>query len=140
MKYLINFEAHPAHEDITILGDGISEYAKQQRNHPPIEPFAFFIRDDSNRVLGGCNGNIGYGWAYIDQLWVEESLRGKGYGTALMLAAENLAKQKNCVATAVNTMDWEALEFYKKLGYRVEFERHGLLKNSIYYFLRKDFL
>ena len=35
-------------------------------------------------------------------------------------------------------MDWEALDFYKKLGYYVEFERHGYLKESVFYFLRKD--
>ena len=34
-------------------------------------------------------------------------------------------------------MDWEALAFYQKLGYEIEFERHGFAKNSIFYFLRK---
>ena len=76
---------------------------------------------------------------YVDQLWVDESLRGKGYGTRLMQAAEELGKKKKCISAAVNTMSWEALDFYKKLGYHVEFERHGVAKNSIFYFLRKDF-
>ena len=56
-----------------------------------------------------------------------------------MQAAEKLAQEKGCISAAVNTMDWEALDFYKKLGYRVEFERHGLAKDSICYFLRKNF-
>lgn len=139
MIYKINYEVNPTAHDMAILGSGISRYATQQRDHKPIEPFGFFVRDEKAQVLGGCNGNIGYGWMYVDQLWVHESLRNKGYGTKLMNAAEQLAKDKQCVAAAVNTMDWEALDFYKKLGYRVEFERHGLAKNSIYYFLRKDF-
>ncbi len=139
MKHQIVFEANPTHEDTATLGKEISEYALQQRGHKPIEPFGFFIRDDDDQVLGGCNGNIGYGWVYVDQLWVHESLRGKGYGAKLMQEAEKLAKEKGCISAAVNTMDWEALDFYKKLGYCVEFERHGLAKNSIYYFLRKDF-
>jgi len=29
--------------------------------------------------------------------------------------------------------------FYKKLGYFIEFQRKGYQKNSIFYFLRKDF-
>lgn len=138
MAYLIKFTTQPDPHDIQTLGEGISSYAKEQRGHKPIEPFGFFIRGENNQVWGGCNGNIGYDWIYIDQLWVHESLRGKGYGTKLMQAAEKLAKERGCVSAAVNTMDWEALGFYKKLGYQVEFERHGLAKNSIYYFLRKD--
>lgn len=134
----IIYEKNPDNRDIQILTHGIIEYAKKQRNHKPMEPFAFFIRDENNHILAGCNGNIGYDWVYVDQLWVDETSRGKGYGTALMRSAEELGKQKGCVSAAVNTMDWEAPEFYKKLGYRVEFERHGLAKNSVFYYLRKE--
>jgi ribosomal protein S18 acetylase RimI-like enzyme len=58
--------------------------------------------------------------------------------TKLMEAAQKLAKESGCNFMAVNTMDWEALDFYKKLGFYVEFERRGFDKNSIFYFLRKD--
>lgn len=138
MKYQIEFSADPEQEDTATLSKGLSAYA-MKHGHNPIEPFGFFIRSN-NQVLAGCNGNIGYDWVYIDQLWVDESLRGQGYGKALMQAAEQLAKEKNCLASAVCTMDWEALSFYKKLGYRVEFERHANLKSPICYFLRKDFV
>ncbi len=123
-----------------MLSQGISLNAKLKKGLEPVVPFAFFVRDENNEIKGGCNGNIGYDWLYVDQLWVEEALRGKGYGTALMHAAEKLALDKNCVSAAVNTTDWEALDFYKKLGYRVELERHGLAKNSVFYFLRKEFI
>lgn len=139
MTYSITFEKNPKQKDIEILTHGISQNAQQKRGLDPVVPFAFFIRDENNEIIGGCNGNIGYDWLYVDQLWVNDSLRGKGYGTALMRAAEKLALEKNCVSAAVNTADWEALDFYKKLGYRVELERHGLAKNSIFYFLRKEF-
>lgn len=36
-------------------------------------------------------------------------------------------------------MDWEALGFYQKLGFIIEFERRGFLKDSVFYFLRKKF-
>lgn len=133
-------EENPDSKDIQILTHGIIEHAKKQRSHKPMEPFSFFIRDEHGRVLAGCNGNIGYDWVYIDQLWVDEASRGKGYGTALMRSAETLGKQKGCISAAVNTMDWEAPEFYKKLGCRIEFERHGLAKNSVFYYLRKELL
>jgi hypothetical protein len=36
--------------------------------------------------------------------------------------SENLATDNECNFVAVNTMDFEALQFYKKLRYEVEFE------------------
>jgi ribosomal protein S18 acetylase RimI-like enzyme len=57
-----------------------------------------------------------------------------------MQKAETLAKQSGCRFIAVNTFDWEALEFYKKLGFYVEFERKGFDKNSTFCFLRKDLI
>lgn len=136
----IVYEENPDNNDIQILTQGIIDYAKEQRDHKSMEPFAFFIRGEAGQIRGGCNGNIGYDWVYIDQLWVDKAFRGKGYGASLMHAAEELGKQKNCISAAVNTMDWEAPEFYKKLGYRIEFERHGLAKNSVFYYLRKELL
>lgn len=138
MTYSISFESNPSHDDIQIICDGYMKNAYIIKGHKPLEFFAFFIRDEHNQILGGCHGNTLYGCLYVDGLWVTDSLRGKGYGTQLMHSAEKFALDKGCVFLAVNTMDWEALDFYKKLGYFVEFERHGFEKNSIFYFLRKN--
>lgn len=135
----IIYEANPPHKDIELLGQGIAGYAKEARGQEPIIPYGFFLRDDQNETKGGCNGVMFYGCLYIDQLWVEDSLRHQGYGVKLMQAAEKLGQKNNCLFATVNTMDWEALDFYKKLGYHVEFERKGFSKNSIFYFMRKDF-
>jgi len=140
MIYTISYEANPHADDVQILGNGIMEYAKLKKGHKPIDFFAFFIRDENNKIQGGCNGCNFYGCLYIDQLWLTESLRGQGYGTKLVLAAEKLSKENGCTFSTANTMDWEALDFYKKLGYHVEFERRGFLKDSVFYFLRKNFI
>lgn len=139
MTHKITYEPHPDPKDIQILSDGIVAHAKNMREHKPIEPFAFFIRNESQQIQGGINGVILYGCLHIDQLYLDEAMRGQGYGTQLMQCAEKLAQAKNCPFITVTTMDWEALEFYKKSGYSVEFERHGYAKESIFYFLRKDF-
>ncbi len=138
MNYSIRYETHPKKEDIQILGDGIMAHAKLQKQQPLIETFAFFVRDKNNFILGGCNGSIYYACLYIDQLWLDENLREQGIGTQLMQSAEVLGKEKKCLFLTVNTMDWEALDFYKKLGYYVEYERTGYLNHSTMYFLRKS--
>lgn len=137
MSYKILYEANPNPDDIQFLNDGIAEHAKQKREMRPLDFFAFFIRDENNKIVGGCAGDNMYGCLYVGQLWVKEDLRIKGYGTQLMQEAETLARKSACGFMAVNTFDWEALDFYKKLGFYVEFERKGFDKNSIFYFLRK---
>ncbi len=138
MKYKIEFEPNPNHDDIDIIWKGISENAKITRGHNPGKSFAFFIKDENNNIKGGCTGYIFYGCLYVDLLWVDSLLRRNKYGSKLMDKAQELAKENLCHFIAVNTMDFEALDFYKKLGFFVEFERHGFDKNSIMYFLRMN--
>lgn len=138
MSYEISFEKNPSIEDIRVLDNGIMENAQKIKAQKPVEFFAFFIRDNNGQIQGGCNCEICHGLLFIGQLWVTKSLRGQGYGTKLMQEAEKYAIAQKCTFLAVNTMDWEALDFYKNLGYYIEFERHGFAKDSIMYFLRKD--
>lgn len=139
MNYEITYESNPAPESIQLLNDEIFKLAKFKKNMKALDFFAFFIRDELGKIVGGCAGDNMYGALFVGQLWVKEELRNKGLGTQLMQKAEALAKDSNCHFIAVNTFDWEALDFYKKLGFYVEFERHGFDNNSIFYFLRKDF-
>ena len=112
--------------------------AKQQQGLDPLQFFAFFVRDKQNKIIGGCNGSTLHGGLYIDQLWVDESIRHQHYGTQLMQAAEQFGKEKGCTFATVNTMSWEAPEFYKKLGFEIEFVRHGFMHGATFYFLRKS--
>jgi len=139
MFYKIDYESHPIQKDLDVLSRGIALHAKDNNIQGSIEPFAFFIRDENSKIKAGCNGFILYSWLYVDQLWVDKALRRQGYGRTLMSAAEELAVNKKCVSAAVNTATWEALDFYKKLGYRVEFTRRGWAGDSEFYFMRKDF-
>ena len=70
---------------------------------------------------------------------VSDKIRGKGYGSKLMKKVEDYGIKKGCNFATVSTMDFQALDFYKKLGFKVDFERHGFLKNSIFYCLSKKF-
>ncbi|EKD72363.1 MAG: hypothetical protein ACD_45C00693G0002 [uncultured bacterium] len=140
MKYKINYEKNPNPDDVQILNDGIIKEHKRKKDMKPLDFFAYFIRDEQGQIIGGCAGDNMYGGLYVGQLWVKEDLRGKGYGTQLMSLAENFARESRCRFITVNTFEWEALSFYKKLGFYVEFSRHGFDKNSIFYFLRKDLI
>lgn len=134
----LEFTSNPKNEDIDILTRGITEYAKEQRGLGPPEPFAYFLRNSSHEIIAGCNGVIFYECMYIDQLWVHASYRNQKLGTLLIKQAEQYAKEQNCALITLNTMDWEALGFYEKLGYKLDFVRSGLKNNSKLYHLRKQ--
>jgi len=138
MTYSIIFEKNPSSDDVQILNDGIMKEHRIKKDMNPLDFFAYFIKDNDNQIVGGCAGDNMYGGLFVGQLWVKTELRGNGYGTQLMSLAEDLARKSHCRFIAVNTFEWEALHFYKKLGFYVEFERKGFDKNSIFYFLRKD--
>ena len=132
----------PAHDcsdaDIKILTQGLDTSAQKERGMPPVELFAFFLRDEKQKIAGGCNGFMYYGCLYIDQIWIDEAYRGQDYGTKLIFAAEDLARSKGCLFSTIETMDWQALDFYKKLGYYLESQQGGYINNSVMYRLRKD--
>ncbi len=122
-----------------ILYQGISDHAFEAKALPPIAPFSIFVKDDFQNVLGGVTGCIFYGSLYIDSLWVDRSLRHQGWGTKLMEEAEKVGKERGAHFANLNTMDWEALPFYQKLGYSIEFIREGYNKDSKMFLLRKNF-
>jgi GNAT superfamily N-acetyltransferase len=52
-------------------------------------------------------------------LWVSETVRGSGYGTALMQAAEREAVRRGVRNIFLNTFSFQAVDFYLKLGYTI---------------------
>ncbi|MBS0625020.1 MAG: GNAT family N-acetyltransferase [Verrucomicrobia bacterium] len=119
-----------------ILFQGISNYAFQKKSLPPIRPFSIFIQD--KKILGGVSGVTFYGSLYIDSLWIDESIRRQGWGSKLIREAEKIGRDRKARFATVNTMDWEGLPFYQKLGYSIEFVREGYDENSKMYLLRKN--
>lgn len=81
------------------------------------EPIALLVRDESGEILGGLHGRVFYRWLYIDLLSVPEQGRGQGIGSKLMQMAEDLAREKDCIGVWLDTFDFQAPAFYRKLGY-----------------------
>lgn len=137
MNYKFEYQepVEPFAEDI--LFEGINAEAILKRDHSPIKSFGFFLKGASGTIQGGLTAMVYYGCLYIDMLWVAPHLRNHDWGTKLMQKAEKTGLDFGSTFSTVNTMDWEALPFYQKLGYQVEFTRYGYNKGSKMYFLRK---
>jgi len=97
----------------------LMEYNLQQVGKTEVENFSFFVRDSDGTVVGGMTGAIFWDMMRVDILWLDEQLRGQGYGSKLVAMAEQYAAEKNCKLIKLDTYSFQAPEFYKKLGYQV---------------------
>ena len=82
--------------------------------------------DENQNVIAGILGGTYWGWLHIDILWVDEKFRRKNIGSQLLIAAENEAKKRGCHSVHVDTMSWQAPEFYKKHGYELISELNNI--------------
>ena len=135
--YYLERQEEPIPQDEQVLFDGISDDAAKKKGMERIKPFRVYIKDSNQSVVGGASGVTFYGCLYVDMLWVQESIRNQGFGKKIMEEAEKIARERKCAFATLNTMDWEALRFYQKLGYSIEFVREGYEKESKMYMLRK---
>lgn len=124
----------PYTDDLEFLTQKINEEAEEVGK---AYPFAIFVRDEDGKVIAGCSGSIIFGSIYTDQLWVAPDFRKKGIGKQLMEKAHEYGSQNSCLVATVTTMDFQAPDFYKKLGYKVDFSRKGHNKNSSAIFMSK---
>ena len=55
---------------------------------------------------------------YLEDLFVRESMRGKGIGKALLLHLAGIARERGCGRMEWSVLDWNApaIDFYKSLG------------------------
>jgi ribosomal protein S18 acetylase RimI-like enzyme len=99
-----------------------------------------YLRDSNGKIVGGLLSYFMGQWFHISHIWIEESLRGQGFGTRLMNHAEDKAREIGCKYLAIDTQNPLAKQFYEKLGYQV----FGVLENNpregfSRYFLSKKF-
>ncbi len=111
----------PSAEELEAFWQGLREHNARFIS----ADFAAFKRvavDAAGAVVGGINGMSYWRKLHIDNLWVDERCRGRGIGTALMGIAEDEARARGCAGIVLDTMSFQAIGFYHKLGYR-EFGR-----------------
>ena len=100
------------------------------------QPVRLVARDELG-VVGGLLGQTRWKWLYVAKLWVDERGRGKGIGTQLLAAAEELARTRGCTDASVDTFEYQARPFYEKLGYELFGTLDGFPPGYRQFYLRK---
>jgi GNAT superfamily N-acetyltransferase len=106
----------------------------------PSAPLHLFVLDTEGLVIGGLTGQTHSipEWLEISVIWVAEAWRGQGLGRQLMQLAEEEAKRQGCRYTRLATGNYQAPDFYPKLGYQL----YGRLDNcpqgeTVYFFYKQ---
>ncbi|WP_088072700.1 GNAT family N-acetyltransferase [Gottfriedia luciferensis] len=104
------------------------------------EEINLFLKDENNTVRGGILGEICWNWLEIHVFIIDEDIRKHGYGTKLLLEIEQIAIEKNCDFIKLDTLSFQALDFYKMLGYQVYGTLDKVGRDYKHYYIKKDLL
>lgn len=96
-----------------------------------------FVAKDGDRIVGVVTGHAYYREVHIGDLIVAEDCRGQDIGTKLIRRVEEEFKDRDIDNINLTTYGFQAPEFYKKLGYEVEYIRESADPKLTKYFYIK---
>lgn len=100
-----------------LLDERIYEFNISATGFRDGRPFAGVVKDEAGVIRAAINGHTWGGCCYVAHLWVDESQRRQGVGTALLRSAEQEARARGCVQVLLMTHSFQAPVFYERLGY-----------------------
>jgi ribosomal protein S18 acetylase RimI-like enzyme len=118
---------HNGRPDIFNAGRKYDDRQLQDLLADPTRPILVAV-DDADTVIGYCFGVYQHHphdgvltaikTLYIDDLCVDETIRGRGIGRALYAAAVDMARENGCYNVTLNVWacNTSALRFYESLG------------------------
>ena len=113
----MKFVTNPTDQQLAEMERGLDEYnagVASARSVTRVQ--AVFV--ESDRVVAGIDGAAYWGKLHVRLLWVHPGHQSGGLGSRLMDWAEERGKELGCTSAMVDTMSFQAADFYIKLGYR----------------------
>ena len=112
-------EDQPAAADVQTLQDRLIAYNMAQTGAYDGRLLAIFVRNERDEIVAGISGYTWAGFCEIEWLWVHEELRGRGYGSRMLAAAEQEALARGCSLIVLGTYSFQAPGFYQRMGYEI---------------------
>lgn len=116
---------------------GFSSHAIAMTGFDEKQDPVVFLANQNSRAVGAVVIEKFWGALHIRYLFVEEAYRGQGIATLLMNRAFAYGIAHNCPFAFVETMSFQALDFYKKIGFELEYTRPGYAHQTSFHYLRK---
>lgn len=116
---------------------GFGKHAKAMTGHDEkFDPVAF-VANDKGYFAGAIVVELFWGALHVKYIYVDDEYRGKGVGSKLMDCALKYGQSNRCPFAFVETMSFQALDFYRKVGFELEFTRSGYKHGTSFHYLRK---
>ena len=133
----INKIIEPSDKIGEFLDQAFADYALSNNVELNFDEFCFVAEEDGE-ILGVVTGRAYYNNVHIVDLIVDKKSRGKNIGTKLVKAVEEEYTGKGYKKITLTTFGFQAPEFYKKLGYGLEFVREDEdPRLSKYFFIKR---
>jgi ribosomal protein S18 acetylase RimI-like enzyme len=134
----LTINSNPDSSDIEFLNERIYEFNVEATGIQDGQLLSIFIRDENGAILAGIYGWTWGGTCEIRYVWVHKDHRGKDWGSAMLMAAEQEARQRGCVQMILDTHSFQAPEFYRRLGFTIIGKRIDYPEGHQLYYLRKE--
>jgi GNAT superfamily N-acetyltransferase len=121
----------------TALMGFLNQYADEHIGPQSASSFQFAARDDVGNLLGGVTGRLAHGVLSVQLLALAPGARRAGLGAQLLKTLETAAIDQGATVARVDTLEFEAPDFYQKQGYKI-FGIIGDLVGRRQYFLSKS--
>lgn len=110
---IMSSEPGAGEPDMDSIRTGVNLYNVRVTGINEWHPVNIFLRDSSSKIFGGALGELWGGWFHLNFLWVTDEFRGRGYGTKLLLGAENEARGHGARNAFLDTFSFQARPFYE---------------------------
>lgn len=135
----IEYMENAGSEIYKVIDNEFNKYAEKNDIVCNYTPFAFVAKEDE-RIIGIITGHSYYKEVHIADLIVYEEYRNKHIGSELVKKVEEYFNGKGLENINLTTYAFQAPEFYKKCGFKVEFIRENKDNPKLNkYFLSKYF-
>ncbi len=104
----------------------------------PKADFCFVMKNEKQVLIALAKGSVQAGWLHLNELITDEKHRGSGFGSELLKYVEQHAKENKCIGITINTLGFQAPDFYKNHGY-AEFARIEPFATTSKIFFKKQF-
>jgi GNAT superfamily N-acetyltransferase len=122
------------------IDEGFSRHAIQMTGHDEKFDAVAFVAMEGEFFAGAMVGQRFWKALHVKYVYIDEKYRGKGLGTRLMQRILAYGLEQKCPFAFVETMSFQALEFYQKMGFELDFTRPGYAHGTSFHYLSKKLI
>jgi ribosomal protein S18 acetylase RimI-like enzyme len=128
----------PDKELIDYLGKKIADFNWAHWEVNERVPLAVQIKNNQGDVIAGAAARTFGDWLLLDTLWVSDEFRGQNVGSKILKEMEASGKKRGCIKCLLDTLNFQAMPFYKNHGYTTQWIQQDYPKSGCKYFMVKE--